>query len=58
MNARTEILRLVDGETAIEGLDAIAQTVESSLWVMSRDRDLERQGAIRVTHADRCLGPG
>ena len=58
MNARTEIPRFVDGETAIEGLEAIAQTVEAFLRVVSGDRGLERQGAVRVTHPDRCLGPG
>jgi hypothetical protein len=55
MNVRTELV-LADGEAAIEGLDAIAQSVDTRHWLTACDRDLERQGAIGVLHADRCLG--
>ena len=57
MNARTAVLRVVDGQAAIERLDAIAQAIEPSLRVVSVDRHLEGHRAICVKHADRCLGP-
>jgi hypothetical protein len=57
MNKRSAIVPVVDADTAIEGLDAIAQTVKPSFRVVSGDRDLEGQRAIRIKHADRCLGP-
>jgi len=57
MNTQTDLLSLVNAEAAIERLDAIAQTVEAFHWVASGDRDLEGQTAIRVQHADGCLGP-
>ncbi len=42
---------------AIECLDAIAQTLDASFRLVTSDRDLEGQRAIRVKHTDRCLGP-
>ncbi len=57
MNMRITVLPFVDGDAAIERLNAIAHTVEASFRVLSGDGDLEGQRAIRVPHADRCLGP-
>ena len=55
MNTRTAVLQVVDADAAIERLDAISQTVEASFRVVSGDRDLEGQRAVRVEHADRGL---
>jgi hypothetical protein len=57
MNTRTAVMPVVDADAAIEGLDAIAQTVEAPFRVVSGDRDLEGHRAICVKHVDRCLGP-
>jgi hypothetical protein len=57
MNSRAAVGLVVHADAAIECLDAIAQTIEASFSVLSGDRDFEGQRAIRIEHADRCLGP-
>jgi len=56
MNTRTAVLPVVDADAAIECLDTIAQTLDAFFRVVSGDRDFESHRAIRVKHADRCLG--
>ncbi len=57
MNTRAAVLPVVDADATIERFDAIAEALEETVREVLGDRDLERQHAIRVMRADRCLGP-
>jgi hypothetical protein len=58
MNTRAAVTPVLNREAAIERFHAIAQAGDESFRVASVDPDLERQDAICIEHADRCLGPG
>jgi hypothetical protein len=57
MNTQPAIPLVVDADAPVERLDAILQPLEVSSRLGPGERDLEGQHAIRVNHADRCLGP-
>ncbi len=58
VNERTAVRPVVDGQAAIECLDAIAQAGERCVRRSAVDPDVERQRAIGLDHTNRCLGPG